>query len=79
MLMLMIRCPRTGQAVSTGIHTDPDSFRRIPDVLGFAYCPGCGLDHGWWPEEAWLGDRPPAGPAGSIDRAPNQLSAEAAT
>src|SRR5579872_2302566 len=77
MFMLMFRCPQTGQTVSTGIYTDPDSFRRIPEALGSAYCPCCWLHHRWWPDDAWLADRPPAGPARSIDRAPKQLRAEA--
>ncbi len=58
MSMLMIRCPQTGQAVSTGIDTDPDSFKRIPDVLAFARCPHCGLEHAWWHNEAWLAEGP---------------------
>jgi len=77
MFMLMFRCPQTGQTVSTGIYTDPESFRRIPEALGLAYCPCCWLHHRWWPDDAWLADRPPAGPARSIDRAPKQLRAEA--
>jgi hypothetical protein len=56
MSMLMIRCPQTGQAVSTGIETDPDSFKRIPDVVAWAHCPHCGLEHAWWHDEAWLAD-----------------------
>jgi hypothetical protein len=56
MSMLLIRCPRTGKEVSTGIETDADSFRRIADVLAFAHCPHCGLDHAWWHDEAWLAD-----------------------
>lgn len=56
MCLLMIRCPRTGQEVWTGIETDPDSFRQIPDDLFFSSCPHCGLDHAWWRDEAWLAD-----------------------
>jgi endogenous inhibitor of DNA gyrase (YacG/DUF329 family) len=61
MFMLTIRCPRTGQAVSTGLYTDPDSFRMIPEVLVVTNCPRCGLHHTWRPDEAWLaGDPPPS-------------------
>jgi hypothetical protein len=59
MPMLMIRCPQTGQAFSTGIDTDPDSFKKIPDVQSFARCPHCGLEHGWRRNDAWLADGPP--------------------
>jgi hypothetical protein len=58
MSLLMIRCPRTGQEVSTGLETDPDSFQTIPDVLDYTPCPHCGIDHAWWPDEAWLADGP---------------------
>jgi hypothetical protein len=54
MSLLMVRCPRTGQEVWTGIETDPDSFRKIPDDLFYTWCPHCGLDHAWWRDEAWL-------------------------
>ena len=52
--MLMIRCPRTGQEVWTGIETDPASLQKIPDVLFYTPCPRCGLDHASWCDEAWL-------------------------
>jgi hypothetical protein len=45
MSLLMIRCPLTGQEVWTGIKTDPDSFRKIPDDLFYTSCPRGGLDH----------------------------------
>jgi hypothetical protein len=77
MSILMIRCPQTGQAVSTGIDTDRDSFRKIPEVLGFAYCARCGLEHAWWQDEAWLADGPQSEQAPSIDRPPKRLRAEA--
>jgi hypothetical protein len=52
--MLMIKCPRTGQDVSTGILTDPDSYRKIPEALVQTRCSHCGLEHAWSPEDAWL-------------------------
>jgi hypothetical protein len=56
--MLMIRCPRTGQVVPTGIETDPHSLRELPDTLVYTPCPYCGTDHAWWPDEAWLTNSP---------------------
>jgi hypothetical protein len=58
MSMLMIRCPRTGQVVPTGIETDPHSLRELPDILVYTTCPYYGTDHAWWPDEAWLTDSP---------------------
>jgi hypothetical protein len=51
---LMIRCPNTGEAISTGITTDSKSFQALPDVASSSRCPKCGLDHVWRKREAWL-------------------------
>jgi hypothetical protein len=45
MSLLMIRCPRTGREVGTGIETDPDNLRKIPDDLFYTRCAHCGLGH----------------------------------
>ena len=50
MSSLMIRCPKTGQNVWTGIETDLESLKSIPDTLFYAACPQCGFDHAWWPK-----------------------------
>lgn len=54
MSLLMIRCPRTGWDIWTGIETDDDSLNNVPDSPYFTACSHCGLDHTWWPDEAWL-------------------------
>jgi hypothetical protein len=57
MSLLMIRCPQTRRDVWTGIETDPDSLRNIPEIsLFYSACPHCGFDHAWWSDEAWLTD-----------------------
>ena len=61
MSALMIKCPRTGQAVYTGIETDQISLNRAPDVPMQARCPACGREHVWWKREAWLQEVPPVG------------------
>jgi hypothetical protein len=55
---VMIRCPNTGKYISTGIETDPDSFRNFPDVLARARCLLCGVEHTWWKREASLDETP---------------------
>ena len=37
---VMIRCPRTGRAVSTAIETEPAVFSRLPEVAGADALPG---------------------------------------
>jgi hypothetical protein len=54
---LMIRCPNTGQPISTGIETDEYSLQQIADVPARTRCSICGLDHTWWTREAWLADQ----------------------
>jgi len=53
---VMIRCPRTGRAVSTAIETEPSVFNRLPDVPSRMRCPLCGEEHIWSAREAWLGE-----------------------
>ena len=58
-LMIVIRCPKMGRAIPTGIETDESSFKRIPDVLSRTRCLACGCDHVWWKRETWLADALP--------------------
>jgi hypothetical protein len=54
MRKIMIKCPNTGEFISTGIETDLQNFRALPDVLAHSRCPLCGLEHAWWRREALL-------------------------
>jgi len=71
MAMLMIKCPRTGKDVSTGILTDSDSYQKIPDTLVYTRCPHCGLEHAWWHKDAWLAEERPS-PRESKDASPDE-------
>ena len=51
---VMIRCPRTGRAVSTAIETEPSVFSRLPEVAARMICPLCAEEHVWTAKEAWL-------------------------
>jgi hypothetical protein len=64
MSSLMIRCPRTGLDVWTGIETDPKSLEKIPDAFYYTPCPHCGFEHLWWSDEAWLTDDASPGASG---------------
>ena len=52
--VIMIKCPHTGLPVATGTETDDLTFDMLPDSLGLAVCPRCGLKHSWCKREAWL-------------------------
>ena len=56
MSMLMIRCPTTGQAISTGREVESASFRSSPVFFSLTYCPLCRVTHEWFAQEAWICD-----------------------
>ena len=51
---IAIRCPETGDVLTTGIGCDYFTFIRLPFVVSSASCPHCGKLHVWTKEEAWL-------------------------
>jgi hypothetical protein len=53
---VMIRCPNTGQAISTGIKADGRSFGSTPVFFGRTFCPICQTSHEWFAKEAWVCD-----------------------
>ena len=55
---VMIRCPRTGRAVSTEIDTELTVFERLPYVASRLRCPACGEVHVWTARDAWLENLP---------------------
>jgi hypothetical protein len=54
--MIVIRCPKTGQEVSTGIEIQPENFQLLPPVAGRVHCPLCGEEHSWLPSTAQVKD-----------------------
>jgi hypothetical protein len=64
MSSLMIRCPRTGLDIWTGVDTDPESLQKIPDTFYYTPCLHCGFEHAWWLDEAWLTDDASPGASG---------------
>jgi endogenous inhibitor of DNA gyrase (YacG/DUF329 family) len=50
----MIKCPKTGEPVPTGIGMDFENFKTVKmsgNVLG--NCPACGGSHTWEQEDAF--------------------------
>ena len=52
--MIMIRCPKTGQAISTGRNVEPAIFRSSPVFFSRTYCPLCRSMHEWFARDAWV-------------------------
>ena len=56
MTRIMIKCWKTGQAVSTGMATDQASWSKLADDWpGDAFrCATCGMMHAWIKSDAFL-------------------------
>ena len=54
MSVLMIRCPVTSKAVSTGIDTSSVIVDSLPDVGIRMPCSACGGQHVWRKRDTWL-------------------------
>lgn len=52
--MIMIKCPSTGHAVSTGI--EMSNMDRLPTVIATMVCSACGSVHEWTRADAWLAE-----------------------
>ena len=52
--MVMVKCPRTGLAIPTGIKTDRESFGRSAVFFSRTRCVICHTDHSWFAREAWV-------------------------
>jgi hypothetical protein len=56
---VMIRCPNTGHAISTGIEADRERFVRSPVFFARSLCPICRIQHEWFAQEAWVDEPSP--------------------
>jgi hypothetical protein len=54
--VVMIRCPGTGRAISTGIEADERSFSAAPVFFSRTFCPLCRVEHEWFAKHAWIRD-----------------------
>jgi hypothetical protein len=52
--IIMIKCPSTGHAVSTGI--EMSGLDRLPSVIATMVCSACGRVHEWTKADAWLAE-----------------------
>ena len=52
--VVMIKCPRTGQDIRTGMIADRRSFETTPVFFARAYCPICRAEHEWFAKDAWI-------------------------
>jgi hypothetical protein len=57
-------CPVSGRDISTGVETDAESFRQMPEFVARVLCPYCKVDHNWTKHNSFIVDDGP-GPAGA--------------
>lgn len=53
---IMISCPETRQAISTGIQVDRGTFHSTPVFFSQTLCPLCREKHEWFAKDAWVCD-----------------------
>jgi hypothetical protein len=54
--IVMINCPETRRAISTGIQVDRAIFHSTPVFFSRTLCPHCGKEHEWFAKNAWVCD-----------------------
>jgi hypothetical protein len=52
--LVMIKCPETGRAISTGMEADRERFRCSPVFFARTFCLICKASHEWFAREAWV-------------------------
>jgi hypothetical protein len=52
--VVMIKCPETGRAISTGMKADRERFRCSPVFFARTFCLICEASHEWFAREAWV-------------------------
>ena len=65
--IVLIRCPQTGSAISTGIKADRKGFLCSAVFFARTHYPICQTNHEWFSREAWVYE-PSAGREGLAAR-----------
>jgi hypothetical protein len=52
--IVMINCPKTGRAISTGLKIDASTFSCVPVFFSRTFCPRCLTQHEWFARDAWV-------------------------
>ena len=52
--IVMIKCPKSGRAIATGMEADRERFSRSPVFFARSFCAICKSSHEWFAREAWV-------------------------
>ena len=66
---VMVRCPRTGRDIPTGIVADRRCFEATPVFFARVLCPICQAEHEWFAKDAWISEPDPASPGDKLEAA----------
>ena len=59
MAKVMIKCPATSHAISTGVEVDSDAdFNNLLHLAYHVDCPLCRNNHLWVKHDAWIAEPP---------------------
>jgi hypothetical protein len=56
---VMVRCPKTGLDIPTGMVADRESFKAMPVFFARVQCPVCRTQHEWFAQDAWVCEAAP--------------------
>jgi hypothetical protein len=54
MPQILIRCPKFGRAIATGLQTEKIKFESLAGIQFSVVCPACGKIHRWRQRDAWI-------------------------
>ena len=54
---VLIKCPKTGKAIRTGIDLPKQAFEHSTFTNNATSCPECGRSHTWSKKDAWVEDK----------------------
>ena len=72
--VVMIRCPRTERAISTGMQIDHAAFHSMPVFFSSTFCPICRSPHEWFAASAWVCNYGPENRDPNCERCRNALA-----
>jgi hypothetical protein len=52
--IVMVKCPKTGRAISTGMQADRSNFQCATVFFSRVFCPICNSQHEWFAKDAWV-------------------------
>jgi hypothetical protein len=52
--IVMVKCPKTGRTIPTGIEAVGSNYQCVPVFFSRVFCPICKTHHEWFAKDAWV-------------------------